>query len=298
MPLPYDLFALGASACWACSSLLSVMPSRHLGAIAYTRWRMLIVTLMLWGGVLLSSPWPTVSGTNLGLMTLSGLIGIFVGDTANFSAANRLGPRRAGVLFATNAIFSAFLGYFLFDERMGTTTLLGACLAISGVMIAILWGQHKTEDHAWEISRGSPATGVLLGLLAALCQSIGVLIAKPVIAGGMDPITASAIRVSVACAALFALLWSGLPSARHTRAPTRSVMLQTALSGFVGMGVGMTLLLLALKRGDLGRVSILSSVAPILTLPLLWFYLKRPPARAAWLGALLTVAGTGLIVTR
>ena len=44
------------------------------------------------------------------------------------------------------------------------------------------------------------------------------------------------------------------------------------------MGVGMTLVLLALEKGDVGMVAILSSVSPILVLPLLWFQLKRAPA--------------------
>ena len=62
--------------------------------------------------------------------------------------------------------------------------------------------------------------------------------------------------------------------------------------------VGMTLVLVALKNGDVGTVAILSSVSPVLLLPLLWLRLGRPPAPAAWLGAGLTVVGTGLILLR
>ena len=40
---PFDLLALGAAACWALASILSVAPSRHLGAFAFTRWRMLML---------------------------------------------------------------------------------------------------------------------------------------------------------------------------------------------------------------------------------------------------------------
>jgi drug/metabolite transporter (DMT)-like permease len=39
-------------------------------------------------------------------------------------------------------------------------------------------------------------------------------------------------------------------------------------------------------------------VSPVLLLPLLWLRLGRPPAPAAWLGAGLTVVGTGLILLR
>jgi drug/metabolite transporter (DMT)-like permease len=56
--------------------------------------------------------------------------------------------------------------------------------------------------------------------------------------------------------------------------------------------------LLALEKGDVGMVAILSSVSPILVLPLLWLQLKRAPAPGAWLGAVLTVVGTALILWR
>jgi drug/metabolite transporter (DMT)-like permease len=56
--------------------------------------------------------------------------------------------------------------------------------------------------------------------------------------------------------------------------------------------------LLALKYGDVGTVGILSSVSPVLVLPLLWLRLGRAPARGAWLGAGLTVLGTVLVVLR
>jgi uncharacterized membrane protein len=64
------------------------------------------------------------------------------------------------------------------------------------------------------------------------------------------------------------------------------------------MGVGMSLVLLALKKGDVSTVAILSSVSPVLVLPLLWLYLRRPPAPGAWLGAGMTVMGTSLILLR
>lgn len=296
--MPYDVFALAAAACWAFGSLLSVEASRHLGAFSYTRWRMLLVAVMLWATTLVLNGVQTPSFPHFGTMALSGLIGIFIGDTALFSAMNRLGPRRAGILFATHAIFSALLGFAVFGERMSAQALAGAALTISGVMIAILFGQRKTDNHAWETNQGHPGIGIVLGLVAALGQALGTLVAKPAMADGMDPVEASAIRVSVACAAHFCLLWFGVKVAQPVRRPTLPVLIQTGLSGLVSVALGMTLLLLALKRGDVGMVAILSSVTPILLLPLLWLRLRRVPAKGAWCGAAITVIGTALILSR
>lgn len=295
---PYDLLALGAAACWAVGSVMSVMPSRHLGAVAFTRWRMAMVALMLWAVVAVQGSWHSFDGHAWGIMAVSGLIGIFIGDTALFSAINRLGPRRAGVLFATHAAFSAVLGFALLNERMSLQAMLGGLLTLAGVMLAIFLGRHKDETHAWEADHGHVGLGVALALLAALCQALGSLIAKPVMAQQVDPIMASAVRVTVATAAHAVLLLTGFQAARASQAPTLRVLAQTGLNGFIAMGIGMTLVLLALEKGDVGMVAILSSVSPILVLPLLWLQLKRAPAPGAWLGAVLTVVGTALILWR
>jgi len=47
-----------------------------------------------------------------------------------------------------------------------------------------------------------------------------------------------------------------------------------------------------------GLVGILSSVSPVLVLPLLWWRLGRAPAQGAWWGAGLTVLGTVLVLIR
>lgn len=295
---PYDLFALGAAACWALGSVMSVMPSRHLGAFAFTRWRMLMVAFMLWAVVAFNGSWHSFDAHAWGVMGISGLIGIFVGDTALFAAMNRLGPRRAGVLFATHAAFSAALGFVWLGERMSLQAFFGAVMTLSGVMLAIVLGRHKDETHAWEADHGHVGLGVALALVAALCQAAGSLIAKPVMAMQVDPVMASAVRVTVATCAHFVLLGAGFKAARAHTPPTLRVLAQTGLNGFVAMGVGMTLVLLALEKGDVGMVAILSSISPILVLPLLWFQLKRAPAPGAWVGAALTVAGTALILWR
>lgn len=43
----YELFALAAALLWAIASLLSVLPAAHLGAFAFSRYRMACVTAML-----------------------------------------------------------------------------------------------------------------------------------------------------------------------------------------------------------------------------------------------------------
>ena len=266
--------------------------------MAFTRWRMLLVALMLWPAVVAMGSWRTLELSHLGVLALSGLVGIFVGDTALFGALNRLGPRRTSVIFATHALFSAVLGSLLLGEHVGRQTALGGLMVVGGVMVAVMFGRHKDDDHDWEAVGAQWRSGVALALLAALGQAVGSLIAKPIMAQGVDPVAATTVRVTATCLAQFALLWSGFQPARAQQSATPGVLGRVALSGFIGMGVGMSLVLLALQKGDVGTVGILSSVTPVVVLPLMWMHMGRAPAKGAWAGALLTVAGTAMVLAR
>ena len=94
------------------------------------------------------------------------------------------------------------------------------------------------------------------------------------------------------------MLWSGLRLAKVQQPLTRQVLWNTWASAAVAMALGMTLILAALRNGQANLVGILSSLTPVLLLPLLWLIYKRRPAVGAWLGAGMAVLGTALIMAR
>ncbi|QCG48672.1 DMT family transporter [Aeromonas schubertii] len=292
----YEWCALAAATLWAIAALISVKPARHLGAFAYSRWRMLMVTLMLGFGSLLTGGWQSLPLGAWPTLALSGLVGIFIGDTALFACMNRLGPRRSGLLFSCHALFSALLGVWLFSETLAGPRLWGATLVLCGVWLAITFGR-RGQGHEWETVRGSLLTGVGLGLLAALCQSSSAVIAKPVMSDPtIDPITASLARMSAALMAHSLLRWLRIPLTMPLRPLNREILGLISLNGFLAMALGMTLILVALRYGDVGMVSILSSTTPVVLLPLLWWHTGQRPALPAWLGALLTSGGIALVL--
>lgn len=298
----YEWLALAAASLWAVAALISVKPARHLGAFAYSRWRMFLVSLMLASASLVTGGWQTLTESALPLLALSGLIGIFVGDTALFACMNRLGPRRSGLLFSCHALFSALLGLWLFGEQLGGWRLVGALLVLAGVMLAILFGrrgnpQQGQQHNEWEQVRGHLAVGIALGLTAALCQSLGAIIAKPVMmAGNVDAVSASGIRMGSALVAHCALRVLRVPLAMPHNPINRQVLGMIGINGFLAMALGMTLILVALRQGDVGMVAILSSTTPVILLPLLWWHSGMRPALPAWAGALLATLGTALVL--
>ena len=294
-----EWLAVAAAATWATSALFAASASARIGAFAFSRWRMAFASVLLWGIALVTGGWHSLSLSGVWLLGLSGLIGIFMGDTALFACMNRLGPRRSGILFASHAFFSAVLAWLVFGETLWGWALLGAGLLVTGVMSAVAFGKRQNESHQWESTRGSLATGIGLGLLAALCQSVATLMLKPLMQTGIDPVAASAVRMSTALAAHTLLLLSGWRVAKMmSDSFSWRDMGYTFVSAALSMALGMTLILKALQLGSAGRVALFSSVTPVLLLPLLWMVYRRRPALGAWLGALLTVAGCALMLLK
>lgn len=300
MPI-YELAALGAATCWALTALISTSPAGHLGAPAFNRVRQIFVTLLLAVYVGVSGNWQQLNSQNIPPILVSGLIGIFAGDTLLFAALNRVGPRRSSILFAMNAPLAAILGWLVLGEALVPQATLGVALTFVGVAMAIYFGNSRSrsnQTHQWEEVKGALWVGVGLGLAAAACQAVASLIMRPVMASGVDPFAASMLRVAIAAMALTAMMQLPIPAIKQKNPLTVRVVAITALSGFLALAIGMTLLLFALSGGNVGIVSTLSATSPVIILPLIWQRTGQRPAAGAWGGAAMVIAGMALIFTR
>lgn len=297
MPV-YELAAIGAATCWALTGIISPGPAGHLGALAFNRIRQVFVTLLLVAFVLATGTWRQFDMASFAPLAVSGLVGIFLGDTFLFAALNRVGPRRSGMIFALNAPISAVLGFVLLGERLPAQALAGIALTVCGVILAILFGKRRDQLHAWETVKGPLWVGVAFGLGAATGQAVGSIIAKPVMASGIDPFLASMMRVCVAAFCMSVLIALPIPAVKPKGPLTLKVAALSALTGLLGIGIGMTLLLFALSGGNVGIVSTLSATSPVIILPMLWLKTGERPAGGAWIGAALVVIGMGFIFLR
>ena len=138
---------------------------------------------------------------------LSGLIGVVFGDFFLFATMRRLGPRRTNILFATNAIFAALLGWLFLGEAISVYTGLAILFGFAGVVLAVVYGKRKDLLHQWEAVMPPLWLGIALGLMAALCQALGVLLIRPVMAAGADPVATTLARIFVGAV----VFWATLP---------------------------------------------------------------------------------------
>ncbi|MFC3568649.1 DMT family transporter [Paracoccus simplex] len=297
MPV-HELAALGAAACWAVTGILSQSAAQALGPFGFNRLRQAMVAAMLAAAVIATGRLHGIAGADLWRLSLSGVIGIFLGDTLLYVTLIRLGPRRSGALFALNAPMAALMGWLALGEALSPAAVVGVVLSTLGVAMAVLGRPGRSGGHRFEAVQGSVWIAAGFGLLAAAGQALGSLIARPVMASGFDPYVASLIRVAMAVGCLTLLMALPVRAVRPLSRPTPRVLVLTALSGLIAMVIGMTLLMFALQGGKVGIVSTLSALSPVLILPVLWAMTGARPSATSWAGAVLAVLGMALIFLR
>jgi drug/metabolite transporter (DMT)-like permease len=292
----HELAALGTATCWATTGIIASDAIRALGAFHFNVLRQVFVTLLLAGIVMASGVLALPGWEAMAILAVSGVVGILLGDTLNFAAVGRLGPRRAGAVFALNAPMAAVLGWVVLGEQLEGQAVLGIAVTVAGVATAIL-GRPAEGAHRLEQVRGGLQAGVLFGLGAALGQAAGALIARPYMAGGLDPYVGSLIRVGASGLAMGVLATLPFAPPRPSAFPPK-VMLLTAATALIGLLLGMTLFLYALQGSETGIIATLSATSPVIILPLLWLRTGQRPSATSWAGAALAVAGLALIFTR
>jgi drug/metabolite transporter (DMT)-like permease len=299
MPLA-ELSGLVAALCWTISSLMAPGLIQRFGTMRFNTVRIMIASVILLFISLVTQRFNASLWLHVDLIILSGVLGIFLGDTMLFTAVHRLGPRRTGVIFATNAPMSILLGWLFLNEHLSLNQLFACGLVLSGVIIAILFGKRQSL-HAWEQTKGKLSVGILMALGGALGQASGALLSKPALLDGADPIAVSALRVTTGAVALmlaYGLFYRhrqpehAIPFSQLTRQDFIGI---TALAT-IGMVIGMSVLVWGVGNANVGIVTTLSAVVPVLILPGLWITTGQRPTFGAWLGAILVVTGAALII--
>ncbi len=293
--LIYYLIATLAALCWAIASLISADVTRKIGGLAFNRIRLFFVSIMLISYTFYLDTWNTINQEFLVTILLSGIIGIFLGDTLLFIALQKIGPRRNNILFSLAAPFTVILNIFFLNEIMSFINLLGCILVFFGVVVAIAYGNSRDKNHRWEIVEGNLLLGVIFGIGAALCQAIGLIMMKPILTLGADPIASASLRTLISCIFLSLTFFINYEIFNTKTSLSLKIIGQSILSGFLGMALGMSLLLIALKFADAGIVATLSSTSPIMILFLIWLLTKKIPTIGAWIGTFLAIIGSGLI---
>ena len=287
------LLAIGAAAIWSAVALSATRIVRYFGSYNYNLLRLLGIVIIFFPYVYINWEDLYFNQSIFSAIVLSSIIGIIIGDTFLFVCLKRLGPRRQALLFSMQIPFTIILAEIFLQTLPSLTELVGCALIFSGILIAIQFNRTIPDDDLENI-QGNKYTGLFAGIGLALCQSIGIILMKPALQT-TDPIIVSYLRVIVAAVIMFGSLFFIKNNQLWEKMKNIKITLFSIFLGFMGMGVGMTMLIYALKYGNPGVISTLSSTMPIMIIPILWIVTKNYAGHLAVVGATLTCVGAGII---
>jgi drug/metabolite transporter (DMT)-like permease len=165
----------------------------------------------------LTGGWRAVTLGQFGLLAASSAVGIMLASTTYLATIRATGPRASALLFSLAAPFGVIFGRVFLGEVVSPGQALGILLVLAGIALAILAKPDQGAPARPVVAGARAWAGVALGVVTAAGQAAGTLLARPAMAGGVEPFTAMAIRSGLGAVFFLALL--ARPATRSPRLP-------------------------------------------------------------------------------
>jgi len=287
---------VGAALCWAVAVILFRPGIARYGAPAVNLAKCTIATVLL-GLTTLALGQVTdlraAPAAAVAWIAVSGLVGMTIGDTALFASVNRLGVHRALLLQTLAPLCTAALARLAYGEHLVPAQALGGVVVLGGVALVILQQRPARE-------RGGPAAllpGVLLGVLGAVGQGSGVVLAKIGMAE-LPFLAASFVRLATATVGLLAVLAASGRSADIARVLGTGLAYRALLvPSVLGTYVAILLMMAGIAFAPASVAAVLLSLPPVFSLFIEARVSGTPITLRGLVGTALAVGGVALIVS-
>jgi drug/metabolite transporter (DMT)-like permease len=290
-----EIAAVLTSCFFAINSVIITKAGQQVGAVISNRIRVAfaLLYLILLNILLYHQPLPFNAGPQRWMwLSVSGVIGLALGDAFLFQAYLSVGPRIAMLLLSLSTVFGALEARLFFGESLRLGQILGIAITLAGILWVLLEkGDAKVEKFHVSV------TGVLFGVLAALGQATGLVFSKQGMAGNFSPISANVIRMLSAVLALWIVALFQKQTGKTIQAlrANPSAFRLLALAALVGPVLGVSLSLLAVQNTAVGVASVLTSLAPILMIPSGYFFFHERFGWQVIAGTLLAMLGVAIL---
>lgn len=293
MTLAGEIAALVAAFLWALSSVLfkklgDTIPPIEMNLVK----GVLAIVLFLATVLLMNEKTAELSLLTVGMLAISGAVGIGFGDTMYFEALNSLGPRRTLLVTILAPVITALLAWAFLAESLNTIGWLGIVITLAGVLWVITEqgnGSGSTRGHAWK--------GIGYGFLAALSQAIGAVISRRVLTGTQTSALQSALIRLVAGVA-FLLIWIAVKRIRIGQwvkpASTPRLWGTVAVVVIIGTYLAIWLQQVAFQFTRVGIAQTLLATSPLFVLPISALQGERLSPRSVF-GVVIAIAGIALM---
>ncbi len=288
--------ALATSVCWSGSAVFFGLASRRVGALVVNRTRLVLASIFLVTTHVLvfRSIVPLNAAPERWFwLGLSGVIGLTLGDALLFQAYVFIGPRLGMLLLSTAPVLSAVLAWAFLGEGISGIAWIGILVTVGGVVWVVL-GRDRSEASA---PTRRYAQGIGLGLGAAACQAIGLILSKQGLLGDYPALSGVVIRMLTATVAIWLLtVLQGQARSTVERLRQDPRMLFPAFAGsVVGPFLGVWLSLVAVQRAQVGIASTLMALPPVFLVPIGWIVFKERFGWQAVAGTFVAIVGVAML---
>lgn len=239
------------------TALIFTRTGRMVGSQVTNRMRLTfaLIYLVILNLILFREPLPfSAEGSHWLWLSLSGIIGLSLGDAFLFQALVSVGPRLGTLLLSLAPIFGSVIVWVFFGETLTILQITGIVLALAGIAWVVM-----SHEEPPDTPRGHTRRGVLFGVLAGLGQAIGLVLSKQAMFGDFSPFQANAIRMLAAV--IFIWGWTafdGKIGATFTTLRNKPrVIGLIALGAVAGPLLGVSASLLAVQHAEVGVASTL-----------------------------------------
>jgi drug/metabolite transporter (DMT)-like permease len=226
-------------------------------------------------------------------LSISGIIGLAIGDTFYFRCLVILGPRQGSLMMALDPLMTAIIAFLMLDERLSLMAIGGIFVTLAGVSWVTT---SKRDDTDLDRREGSKSFGILMGVGGAFGQAMGLVLAKEAMGETFNPMSATLIRMIAAFVSIWivAAVRGEIINTLKALADKRCLL---ALSGaaFLGPTVGVWFSLVAVKYTQAGIAATLMSTFPVVIIPMMMIFYKERPSYRVVLGAIVAVAGVAML---
>jgi len=292
-----ELAALLTAFLWTLSALAWTSAGRWIGALPVNFLRMVIACgFMVFYGRLVRGLWlpGDASLETWTVLGLSGFVGFFLADMCFFQALLWIGPRITLLFQSLSPPFAALITFVFLGEPLPGRGWLAMSITVLGVIWVVL--ERSESRHAPRPPRHMTG-GVILAVLAALGQAVGLVLSRRGMSGQYDAVAATFIRAAGAMIGFLPLItvlraWPAMAAATRNH----RVMLTLTFGAFVGPFAGVALCMYAVSQCHPGVVATILSTMPVLILPFVVVMYREKLSLRAVAGAMISVAGVALLV--
>jgi len=287
-----EIYALGAAAMWSVSSIFFTQIANRIGSIQLNIYRMFTASVLLLLTFLLFNIKIDINLEQFLFLSVSGIIGLVIGDTFLFRAYKESGPRLSSLLMASNPAMAAIIAFFFLAERLSFWGIFGMIVTLVGISLVV--NEKHNKLNVFTITK----KGIIFGFFAAVGQAVGLIFAKLAFnTGEMNGLVATFIRLSSAVLIFIpaAIIAGKLKNPVKMLSGNPGIHWQILIGSVIGPYLGITLSLFAIINTKIGIASTLMSTTPVLILPISRYYFKEHLSWKAISGALIAVIGISML---